>query len=731
MLSSRTLVSFRTSRLGLAGLAAAAILCLGQGVAHAQDGGDAPSDQQLLEDFNHYVFVANDELARSNAQALLDRGISPQEFVGLVEDSPMLAERFDQAYRRALVDPDLEDVAAELGQLYRQGRLARARNPEEISRNINALTGTKRGRVLATERLVFASQYAVPQLLNVLLEQRDERLELAVTSVLVEMGKDAIEPLCAALLHVEPSVQEKIALVLGKIPYRASLPYLEELYQTTTNESVRAAASVAIQNLSGRNGGTGLSVADLYRELGEQYYDESASLTTFPREEYQLLWEFESGGAGLWPTAIRTPVYHEARAMELASRALELDPNDQLAIALWLAANFSREIDQPADYDNPAYPAERRSAEYYAVAAGPRLMQRVLARALRDTDTPLARRAIAALDKSAGDAGLREALDGTQPLIDALTYPDRRVQYEAALALGRANPTELFPGAEQVVPTLASAIRDASKRYALVVARELEQQQSIRTALEDAGYIVLPPVAYFADAAVAIADAPGIDLVVSDLTGESTEDLIEQVRNSPRLLATPVLSLVSTAAIARIGGRFDADGLTRLIRRDLTQEQLVEAARQLVQRTVGEAVTPEQARAYSIQALGVLRDLAISGNDVLDVADATSSLLVSLNETEGDVRYRVADVLSYIPQQRAQVALMDAAMDAEGAERIELLGRVTDSAKRFGNLLESRQIRWLMEVVRTGDETQATSAAALAGALNLAGEELVPLILEP
>lgn len=45
-----------------------------------------------------------------------------------------------------------------------------------------------------------------------------------------------------------------------------------------------------------------------------------------------------------------------------------------------IAANFSREIDSPANYTNPAYPATRRDAMYYAVAAGSSTAQRVLAR---------------------------------------------------------------------------------------------------------------------------------------------------------------------------------------------------------------------------------------------------------------------------------------------------------------------------------------------------------------
>jgi hypothetical protein len=58
-----------------------------------------------------------------------------------------------------------------------------------------------------------------------------------------------------------------------------------------------------------------------------------------------------------------------------------------------------------------------------------------------------------------------------------------------------------------------------------------------------------------------------------------------------------------------------------------------------------------------------------------------------------------------------------------------LLGKVAGSAKRSGNLLESRHITALREIVTTGENAEATAAAALMGALNLPNAELVPLIL--
>lgn len=686
-----------------------------------------PTDAQLLEDFNHYVTIANVEMAKASAQALLDRDIAPATFVGMVEDSVTLQERFDRAYRRAIVNPDLEGLAARLYGLYEEGRRARAREPQEIDRNIALLTGMARGRLLAQQRLSFAGEYAVPQMLGVLQERKNQLLTTEVSALLSVMGRQAVQPLCAALLGVDPATQESIARVLGRIGYPSALPFLMELHQTSTTPTVQAAAAKAIEQLGG-SVSPDASVGAMYRSLADEYYKEPRSLTSFPGEKFQMLWDYKKE-TGLQPTAVRSEVFHEAMAMDLAEKALTLDTGDQESISLWLASNFSREIDQPEGYENPAYPKERREAMYFAVAAGAEATQRVLARALADRDTPLARKAIEALSRSAGVSGLV----GPQgvPLVDALSYPDRRVRFESAIALGRAKPREAFDGAERVVPTLAGVIREASKRYGVVVASEPDRQQALRAMLEGQGYIVLPPANSIEATANSIAEAPAVDVIVADLTTDATLEAIGQIRSNTRLQATPVLAFMGSSGMTEAAGQFDGDHLTQLLRQGVSGAQIGEAVKQLVERASGAPIDDDEAASYATAALDVLQDLAIAsgGSSALNVEDAVVPLMGALTETKEGLRLQVAEVLSYIGQPRAQVALMDSAMNAAGGERLALMTKVNGSAKRFGNMIEERQVQWLVDLAEKGSQEEATIAASLIGALNLPNARLVPLII--
>ncbi len=693
------------------------------GAAKEQDA----ARQQMLKDFIHYVRINRTDVAAGIGTKLLAEKLTATQFVDLVEKSGE-EQRFQETVGRALRVAEVEPTAGALLKLYDQGRLERVRNAEEIAKNIAWLTGNQRQKLLARERLVAAGEYAMPQLLQALLQRKNQELSAEVMRLMVYMGEQAVIPLCTALPGLDPNGQEQAADILGLIQHKPALPFLFDLLGTAKADNVKAACDRAIGRI-GR--GPTVDTADLYQDLGESYYAEKPELTSFPGESHQILWAFNPA-TGLEETAIRTEVYHEAMAMRMSERSLTLrSTNNDKALSLWLASNFSREIQTPAEYDNPAYPKTRRDAMYFAVAAGAGPSQAVLGRGLDTRNTPLARRAIAAIEQTAGNTVLTWSGESVRsPLLDALRYPNRRVQYEAALAMGKAQPQRTFPGSDRVVPILASAIRDAGTRFAVVVASNKELGNGFRKTLEKSGYTVLPVATQLAELEEPIAQAPGIDLVVTDLGNDDrTNTLIADAKRSPKLGVTPILALVDGASVADMGRKYDRDLLVMVRSRAVQDAQLAEAASQLVERAVGGPIKAEEAREYAGRALSVLRDLAVSGNTVFEVGEAALPLIAALGEAAGKTKLEIAEVLSRVDQKRAQVALMDAAMNAQADERIALLGKVADSAKRYGNLLETRQVQRLLELAKSAPDKEATAAAALVGSLNLPNTNLLPLIL--
>lgn len=110
------------------------------GSAVAQPADDARTPDELLSNFIHFVKIARYDVAAGEAAALLDSGLTEEEFVDLVDASGEL-DRFQSAVAQALRVDGLEEIAGELNTMYRNGQLKRARNPEQIARNIDLLGG--------------------------------------------------------------------------------------------------------------------------------------------------------------------------------------------------------------------------------------------------------------------------------------------------------------------------------------------------------------------------------------------------------------------------------------------------------------------------------------------------------------------------------------------------------------------------------------------------------------
>lgn len=684
-------------------------------------------ERTLLNDFIHFVKIARFDVAADLGRQLLDAGLDPEQFVDLVEQSREL-DRFEEAVAAAMRVPALEPIAAELDALFRNGKLERARNPEEIARNIELLTGGLRARQLGRQRLIAAGEYAMPQLLDAYLQQDNLALKAQVQRLLVDMGRQSITPLVASLDGLNATRQEAVVEVLGLIPYRTSVPALVDLYQRTGNNAVRQACARSIARLGGD---PSANVSDLYAQLADSYYAEPSQLTSFPGEDYQLVWTYDPG-LGLVMTPVTTPVYHEAMAMRTAERSLKLDPSDTETLALWIASNYSRAFDTPDAYDNPMYTEDRRDAEYFGTASGPDIMQLVLRRGIDSRDTPLVRSSIEALATTAGPRSLwGQPINGRYPLLEALRYQNRRVQFESALALGKAQPQDTFDGAERVIPLLASAVRDASARYAIVLTgSDRESYDQYRSLLERDGFEVLPPAPEgLSGLGAAIAEASSIDLIVTALGYDDTLLTIESARNDQQMSVTPVLALMNADELEPLRRQYLSDQTVAARRVEISNANIATAVDQLLEAASGGPITEDEAEMYAQRAINVLRNLAISNNRVLNVLDASTILIDVLESVSGDTMLDVSEILSYVDRDTAQQAIMERVMDSDADERLALLGFLGDSGKRFGNMLSDRQIRALIRLAQDDDDALATTAVAAMGALEIENDQLLPLIL--
>jgi hypothetical protein len=687
-----------------------------------------PSNKLLLENFIHYVIIGKHDLAASNAQVLLDTDLSDQELAELLA-TLREPERFRKAIRLGLKQDEsnaLLEAAAALERRMEAGYRARAREPERIQESIQMLLGGQRSVFLGRERLIEAGEYAVPYMLTALRERGNPILKAELMQTLRAMGGRAVVPLSEALPDLEPELQERLAGVLGEIGYPTSVPALYKALIGTNNNAVRQALRRALERIAGP-GVLNMSLAQLQIELAEQYLDRDRSLLSFPGEAHQLVWHFEPR-TGLVATAVRTEIFFPVQAMRYFRRALTNNPASGEALSGWIAANFKREINLPEDYEDPTYGPQMREPMYYAVAAGPAAVHPVLGRALEEADTALARKAIEALSRTAGADSLWLSDAEMQPLAQALMYPDRRVRAEAALTLASAMPMQPFDNSDRVVPELASAIRAAGTNYAVVISDDREIRLELASTARDLDFTVLAPASRLAELSQQLAETPGVDLVLLAGTATQIEDQYERIRQSRYLAATPLLILADTGDRAYLAELYRGDPATRVIRLSADNEAQQDAILQLLDVVAGGLMSEDESRQYALRALSALHDLAVGRNPVFNVGDASRQLIAALSDTQEEVRLSIADVLALIDQRRAQVSLMDAANNADGDVQLALLESVTASARRYGNLLERRQVEELLTLVQEAEGELATTAAATAGALDLPASYLLPLI---
>lgn len=693
--------------------------------ALAQDGPDRLTDRQLLDEFIHFVFIDRDDVAADYAAQLIGRGLEPREFVELVEAAG-LQDRFDRAVSEAIRSGLAESQAAALRQLYSEGRLQRARNAQEISENIAMLTGPLRGRLIAKDRLVAAGEYAVPQLLRVIDAGADPALVREVRAVLVQMGQQAVMPLSVALRETAPQTQQAIADLLGQIGYDTAAPFLAEVAQNSSNAPVREAAQRALDSIGS---GQGVPAHELYVTVAENYSSEQAAVTSFPGEGSQPVWRYEVTAGGLLFESVPTPVYHELMAMRLSEDSLRLvrRPN-ATAAALWVASYLRLDIERPLDAN---LDLGLREPMYYAVAGGSTIAQNVLSRAIATSNTQLARKAIEAIGKTAGGRDLWVGSTGnTQPLVQSLTYPNRRVQYEAALAFANAQPRADFERSDLIAPILASSIRGATDRYALVVASDPEVGRGLQRMLEGMGYRVSPAGESLGALQQEYETAASVDLIVASLPLDQSVGLVAQKEATNRLMAAPLLLLSDGTDEIELSRRYNSDRSIAVRTAGIRSEQMRATIEDLSERTLGGPISEEEATIYAAEAISALLELAISQNQVIVASDATSQLVEALESDEGLLELRLAELLSWIDEPRAQQAIFDRAVQAQGAQRVAMLGHTANSARRTGNQLQERQIQRLLQIARDGTDAEAVAAAGLLGSLGVPSEDLAGLILD-
>ncbi len=690
------------------------------------------SPEKLWDDFNHYVLIARPELAQAAANALMSQ-VNDDQLLDIVEASEF-RDWLERVKPRADGMTTVAQTANELAQRIQNARIGRARDVQRIKDDIERLGKGLQARMHATERLRAAGQYAAPHLLEALLDEKRANLHPHVLTAMVSIGRPMVYPLAVALPHLEPVPMGQIAQVLAEIGYPMSLPYLKVVLEnTSTDPTARRAVQAAhdqIVRVAGRGGD--LSAAETFFLLGMSQYEhatQGVEIEGYDASEGKgVVWEY-SLQAGLVPIPVPGPIYGDVLAMRSARQALKLESSMDRALSLWVMANLRRENRLPQGQRDPSYPSKFQPSDYYALLAGPVRLHEVLARALADGDADLALDAIAALDQTAGPEALLN-LEGTiQPLLQALSFPDRRVRFEAAFALTKARPTEAFPGSYLVVPVLAEAVRQTEQHHALIISEDQQALNKLQAMVSSLGYDTI-----VGRSLLAVSDqlrtAPGVDLVIVQSSADNVVSIFNRAAADFKLASIPVLAVSSPADQYELTARMPNERRLTVVANNADEATMRAALENARASVAGVEISSEQASDYAVKALAMLRDVALISGKVYNVVDAQPALTLALNDARDEVVIGAAAVLAMIDNPEAQAAIANVALDTTRTMTIRRAALVSlaESATAYGSSLDVRTARRLHELVSNSEGPLAVDAAKAFGALAPATSSAVQLI---
>ena len=694
--------------------------------AHAQDTKSTLVKQ--VEDFWHYAKVARYDLAAGAADAVAASGAKPVDVLAAFES--VSAARKDDLdawlIRWSEVDA-LKPSTAKLIGLLNAGREARAADPAFIEDNIKRLVVNERAFTLAVNRLRLSGELAVPLALDYLRDPtKDQIYGPSVRRAIVALGRPALNPLVAASSTSDTPLQLQIIGMLGDLGYDAAAPFLAAISESAkSTAAVKDAANAALAKLNASN----TKAAAGFLALGEAlYYERSAITSQTAGGDKAFIWSWDEK-LGLSKVDVPAPIYNEIMAKRVARAVMEIDPTQQQAVSLWLAANFKREAELPEGKIDPTLAANTPSAHYFGVASGARYLNDVLARAVVDRNSAVALSAIRALGEVGGASSLFAGTTKT-PLVEALSFPDKVVRFEAAFALASARPVDAFVGQDAVVPILGEALSQTGKSGLLVLASSTEQINSLTESLGAAGYDVAGAITV--DGLVAASSKlASVDVILAyEKVGTAEVDrMLAAAGGIARLDRTPKLIVGDKGSV--FTSRAATDSLVSLTEAGAGNE-LVSALAAARKRGGSVALTSEQAAAYADIAVDLLEDLAMTRQSVLSPVQAEPALLAALDSTRPDFVDSVGEVLSLLPTSAAQPALLGKGADAKVPleTRVTLLKSLAANAKLFGAKLNDAQIAELQALVEgDGDQALRSAAAEALGALNLPAEKARELIL--
>ncbi|NQV25675.1 MAG: HEAT repeat domain-containing protein [Rhodopirellula sp.] len=370
-----------------------------------------------------------------------------------------------------------------------------AADPTRMDRLVKDLTGKPQEREVAIIQLRSTGKVAIPRMLTLVANAKDTNQRDAMVYAMTRMGSQIIPPLLGALEAPDEGVRTVAIDTLGWLGSIDTVPWLwYSAFGADQPTGVRQSARQALARI----------LRDDVKRAGDiSSYGAASQLqriaTTHFRFEYNWKMNEDKKTTELWSwdaqknTLSAWNVAPETASLIVGSRfakqALALAPERQEVQSLYLSLRLAFDS-HVAGWDS-ALPTGPGTAHDLALLAGPEVAIHALEFSLKNPNPAAALATLQVLSQIGNRAQLRDRAGQASPIIQAMNYPNFRVQFAAASTVLQLDPEKSFRGASRIVSILTRALNDSGDRQGLAIDSNQDRAASMAGLLSEMGFAPL------------------------------------------------------------------------------------------------------------------------------------------------------------------------------------------------------------------------------------------------
>jgi hypothetical protein len=377
------------------------------------------------------------------------------------------------------------------------------------------------------------------------------------------------------------------------------------------------------------------------------------------------VWQWDNAAKLPVALLVSQPQAQARRAALLAAQLLNIDPDSAASRELWLHCQLRlRAWDAGLDKDSPWADADLARVKGW----GSSNVEQVLVTSLAQHDAPSAAAALQLLRQ----LGPGSTLTGAKPhpVVEALRFPNRRVQYAAAQTLLSWDPRAPFNGAGHFTQVLKHFVGSQGQRQAIVGFPNREIATRLAGYFSSVGIEGL--AAWTGQTTVRLAQqSPDAELILlsSRINFEPLSITVQELRRDPRTAHLPIVILTEDVSEEpRLGLQFERDPLITFFTRPFEPTSikfiLDQAFRSAEAKGAGTSlVSPAERRQQGLFALTAMAKLLDLNPKLYDFSQQVPLLVAALEDP--GLAEAAGAVLARVGNHPAQTALIEMASRPE------------------------------------------------------------------